>query len=165
MGAKRDNFFNAEILRIALKSKKITQKELAEKIGVNSQSTIANYLSGRTIPSLRTAQKIADVLGLSVRDFLSEDTLNSIRPRIVKTTDGEEAFLYENGRIYAEYKFAAREIRSFLTKAIRQNTLLDENSKTIVFGLLVKTEMLWSDTVEKLFEMPTAPQNKKPGEQ
>ena len=47
---------NFKILRI---KKNLTQKELAEKVGVTSRS-IQYYESGRILPSLIVAKKIAD---------------------------------------------------------------------------------------------------------
>ena len=50
------------------KEKKITQEQLAEKIGVKKQN-ISRYESGRVEPNIRTAKKLADALGVSLEDM------------------------------------------------------------------------------------------------
>lgn len=55
-------------LKTARKSKKITQRELAEKIGV-SKWAITSYEQSRTYPSIETLIKICEVLDTSA-DYL-----------------------------------------------------------------------------------------------
>ena len=50
-------------LREFRRKAKITQAKLAERSGV-SQGYIAHIESGRRVPSVKTAKKIADVLGI-----------------------------------------------------------------------------------------------------
>lgn len=54
-----------ERLLIAIHRRKITQRELAERIGV-SPKVISKYVRGRSTPTLDTLYKIADALDVSV---------------------------------------------------------------------------------------------------
>ena len=54
----------AELMELALEEKHMTQKELAEKVGV-SPSRISEYLAGKSEPTLRIAGKICQILGIS----------------------------------------------------------------------------------------------------
>jgi len=59
-------------LMIARKTRKITQKELADKVGI-SNLCISRYENGITVPKADVLQRLADVLGVSM-EFLMEDT-------------------------------------------------------------------------------------------
>lgn len=52
-----------------LKHKRMTQTDLAEAAGM-SQSTISRIVSGKTVPTILVAKKIADVLDCKVDDLL-----------------------------------------------------------------------------------------------
>lgn len=54
------------IIREARKSKALTQKELAERIGV-SKTIITNYEAGRQNLTIDTLQKVADALGAELK--------------------------------------------------------------------------------------------------
>lgn len=56
-------------LQEAITNSGMTQTELAEKIGVIQQS-IAQYLSGRALPSLSTFANICAVLDLDANEIL-----------------------------------------------------------------------------------------------
>lgn len=56
-------------LYIALFDKKMSQVELAEKVGVSQQS-ISNYVNGDKSPSTATLIKIADALGVTVDSLI-----------------------------------------------------------------------------------------------
>lgn len=56
-------------LYIALFDKKMSRKELAEKVGV-SQQLISCYVSGDRSPSTETLIKIADALGVTVDSLI-----------------------------------------------------------------------------------------------
>lgn len=56
-------------LQDAIKNSGMTQKELAEKIGVIQQS-IAQYLSGRAMPALDTFANLCAVLDLDANEIL-----------------------------------------------------------------------------------------------
>lgn len=53
------------------KSKKITQKELSEAIGV-SQSAISHIENGKRLPSMKTAQALSDELDCTIDDLFNE---------------------------------------------------------------------------------------------
>ena len=55
------------------KLRKMTQKELAEKLGVTDVSLNATLKEGKD-PRLSTLQKIADVLEIKITDLLSDGT-------------------------------------------------------------------------------------------
>lgn len=47
----------------------LSQQELADAAGV-TQASISNYESGKQIPSVNTADKIASALGVSLNELL-----------------------------------------------------------------------------------------------
>lgn len=52
------------------KNKKLTQAELAEKLGVTDKS-IGNWENGRNMPDLSLFKPLCDVLGITINEFLS----------------------------------------------------------------------------------------------
>lgn len=62
-----------ERIKIMLAMKDLSQKELAEAINV-TQSTISNYCSNTREPDLHTCIAIANVLGVSLDEFLGYPT-------------------------------------------------------------------------------------------
>lgn len=58
-------------LRKIMKEEKMTQKKLANEIGVD-QSIISRYITGQSIPSFFTIIKIAEALFCSIDDFIKE---------------------------------------------------------------------------------------------
>lgn len=57
-----------------MKSMNITQKKMAELTGI-SQGNISDWKNGRSIPSLTTADKIANILECSI-DYIAGRTEN-----------------------------------------------------------------------------------------
>lgn len=53
--------------------RKLTQTELAEKIGVANKSVIYRYESGRRSPSIETMEKIAKALNCKMNIYFIED--------------------------------------------------------------------------------------------
>lgn len=53
-----------ELIRLSLEENGMTQKQLAEKIGV-SPSRVSDYISGRAEPTLRVARAICMILGIA----------------------------------------------------------------------------------------------------
>lgn len=62
-----------ENLKAARLQKNISQKEVAEAIGV-AKSTYSLYESGKREPNVKTIKKIADFLGVSGDSLLGTDT-------------------------------------------------------------------------------------------
>lgn len=79
-----DNF--NENLKNARERKGISQKDVAEKIGV-AKSTYSLYESGNREPNVQTIKKIADVLSVSADDLLG---LNDEPTTIAAHFDGDE---------------------------------------------------------------------------
>lgn len=59
----------AELIASGLDEKGMTQKELAEEIGI-SQSRISEYISGKAEPSLKIARQLCRVLGIKPAEML-----------------------------------------------------------------------------------------------
>lgn len=53
-----------ELIRLSIEENGMTQKQLAEKIGV-SPSRVSDYISGRAEPTLRVARAICMILGIA----------------------------------------------------------------------------------------------------
>lgn len=54
----------SQLIQLSLEEKQLTQKQLAEKIGV-SQARISDYVSGRAEPTLRIARLLCATLGIT----------------------------------------------------------------------------------------------------
>ena len=57
------------------KDKKMTQTELAEKLGVTDKS-IGNWENGRNMPDLSLFKPLCDELGITINDLLSGEKIN-----------------------------------------------------------------------------------------
>ncbi len=55
------------------KLKKLTQEDVAEKIGVSRQS-VAKWESGESVPDLERGRKLADLLGVTLDDLTDYDS-------------------------------------------------------------------------------------------
>ena len=89
-----------ENLKIARERKGITQKELAEKIGV-AKSTYSLYESGNREPNVQTIKKIAEALNTSADEVLGIEEPRTIAAHF----DGEEYTEEQLERIKAFAKF------------------------------------------------------------
>lgn len=65
----------SENLRILRKNQGLTQKDLSDKIGV-ALSTVAMWETGSRRPGSKTAQRVADVLGVSIDKLLQDETIS-----------------------------------------------------------------------------------------
>ena len=90
-----------ENLKIAREKKNMTQKEVAESIGV-AKSTYSLYESGNREPNVQTIKKIADTLNVSADDLLG---LNEQPVTMAAHFDGNEFTEAEldDIRAYAEF--------------------------------------------------------------
>lgn len=74
------------------KENKLTQAQLAEKLGV-SEKSVGNWENGRNMPDLSLFKPLCDVLGISVNDLLSGEKVDrdqyssSFEENIVNTID------------------------------------------------------------------------------
>ena len=59
----------AQLIQLSLDEKKMSQKQLAETIGV-SPSRISDYVSGRAEPTLRIARMLCTTLGITPTSML-----------------------------------------------------------------------------------------------
>ena len=111
-----------DIIRAKRKEKNMTQKELAEKVGLTA-STITKYEKGLLEPNIETLNKIADVLNVTINDLIGDDfiigasekgitikSLQEIQERVIKDlisycaikdidislVGDEENFVFEN---------------------------------------------------------------------
>lgn len=74
-----------EKIRSLRKQNKISQEELAEKLGVSRQS-ISLWENDQTMPSMENIVAIADVFGVSTDDLLKENTENKTEEMVEETT-------------------------------------------------------------------------------
>lgn len=74
------------------KLKKITQQELAEKLGV-SDRTVGNWENGRNMPDLSLFKPLCDILDISINDLMSaekvdkKDYQDKLEENIITTID------------------------------------------------------------------------------
>ncbi|MBQ3834971.1 MAG: helix-turn-helix transcriptional regulator [Elusimicrobia bacterium] len=73
--------FSTQLKKI-MKEKKITQQELADKIGVY-QTMVSHWLRGIKNPTLTSLKKIADALEISVSCLIGEETNENNKEKIV----------------------------------------------------------------------------------
>ena len=64
--------FNGAKLLQTIESRSIPRKDLAEEVGV-SEMALSYYIRGVKQPSLETAKRIADYLGITVDDLLVKE--------------------------------------------------------------------------------------------
>ena len=71
-----NQYIRGEVIRTLREKKKITQAELAEKIGVTDKA-VSKWETGRGLPDITLVESIADALGLSVGElFAGEQIIN-----------------------------------------------------------------------------------------
>ncbi|MCI8445837.1 MAG: helix-turn-helix transcriptional regulator, partial [Bacilli bacterium] len=87
------------------KGKKITQEELAEKLGVSSKS-ISRWETGRNMPDLSLITPLCKELGTTINELLSGEKLNEkeyqekLEENIIKTIDFTDKKLRKTRRIF-----------------------------------------------------------------
>ncbi len=95
-----------ENLKIARERKGLSQKDIAESIGV-AKSTYSLYESGNREPNVQTIKKIADILNVSADELLG---INDEPQTIAAHFDGDEYTEEELDKIkeYASFIKASR---------------------------------------------------------
>lgn len=94
-----------ENLKIAREQRGLSQKDVAEKIGV-AKSTYSLYESGNREPNVQTIKKIADVLDVSADELLGIPSTQTTR---AAHFDGTEYTEEQLDRIEAFAKFIKQE--------------------------------------------------------
>lgn len=97
-------YFN-ENLRLAREQKGMSQKDVAERIGV-AKSTYSLYESGNREPNVQTIKKIADVLCISADELLG---INQEPTTMAAHFDGSEYTEEQLNRIKEFAKFIKQE--------------------------------------------------------
>ncbi len=103
---KERNKIIAENIRGFIKSKNITQKQLANNIGI-SPSTLSDYLNLRSNPSHGVIQKIADYFGVGKSDIdttFKDIPKSSLSSKVVKIMESLEEPRQQNVYSFAEHQ-------------------------------------------------------------
>lgn len=98
-----------ERLQQAISRSGMTQKELAEKVGI-TEAAVSHYLKGDRMPRSAVAVKLADVLNMSVDELMGGNTETSfdevykIVARSAKQLDNDQKaalvrVLFDDGKI------------------------------------------------------------------
>lgn len=86
------------------KNKKLTQSELAEKLGVTDKS-ISNWENGRNMPDLSLFKSLCDILEISINDLISgeivskDDYQDKFEENIISTIDYTNKKISEKNNI------------------------------------------------------------------
>ncbi len=102
-----DKIFIAKKIRIARKNAKLTQEELAEKVGVTSKQ-LSRIESATHLPSLLTFFQIVQVLNIDLADFgfktvqEKNPTRENLEKMISNLSDSELEFCYETIKVMVE---------------------------------------------------------------
>lgn len=139
-----------ENIKMLMKNKGITSKELAQKVKV-SPTHISYIINNKRVPSIDLLEKIAAVLEVSVNDFFDDDI-------------SEEKFISENKaeiqvpkEYSSKYKVTSRDKKQYLEAMKKANEAFFMDDE---FNEDTKKEML--DLVSELFwEAKTMNKRKK----
>ena len=102
----------ADNLKLIRKARKLTQTQLADKVGLTKQSII-NYEKGLTFPTGNRMQNLLEALGITAEQLLGKELLQS---------DAERQMInlcLAKARYFADYQFCSEEgseedVREFL---------------------------------------------------
>ena len=83
----RQNFFGERLKKIMFE-KNISQKDLADKLGV-AQQMISFWVTGKRNPTLTSLQKIASCLDVSVSDLIENKETEKISCKNGEDNDGK----------------------------------------------------------------------------
>lgn len=86
------------------KSRKLTQEDFAEKIGV-SRSTLSCYEIGQRTPTLKTLQHIADIFGVGLDYFgvAAKDEAFELLARAKEVFENEKISVETKESLYREF--------------------------------------------------------------
>lgn len=90
-------------LKILRKGRKLTQEQLAEKLGVN-RATISNYEIGRRLPNLNDLKRFAEFYGVGLDYFgvVSKDEMFDLLSRARDVFASDAISKEEKEEIYKE---------------------------------------------------------------
>lgn len=90
-------------LKILRKGRKMTQEQLAERIGVN-RATISNYEIGRRSPSLNDLKRFAEFFGVSLDYFgvVTKDEMFDLMSRARDVFESDAISKEQKEEIYRE---------------------------------------------------------------
>jgi phage element (ICEBs1)transcriptional regulator (xre family) protein len=129
------------------KSKGLTQKEVAEKLGISQQS-FAQYERVDAIPKFKTLQNIADALDVSVGDIIYDGPKDKSRYLIEFTK-----YLYDHGFKYEygdESLAAFMGIGDYAEKNKKDAELFDKLTKSFISD---KRKIMLTGFFDKLNEL------------
>ena len=69
-----------EIIQDNLEMKNMNQSELGEKLGL-SQKAISKYVTGKSLPSIETLEKICSILDVNITSCFNLNSINSLSPQ------------------------------------------------------------------------------------
>ena len=69
-----------EIIQDNLEMKNMTQSELGERLGL-SQKAISKYVTGKSLPSIDTLEKICSILDVNITSCFNLNLINSLPPQ------------------------------------------------------------------------------------
>lgn len=98
-------------LQVQLRARKLTQRQLAQKSGVD-HSTISRLMSGNRVPSLRTATRLAQGLGMPQGFGKLDDQSRSPAARVEYALRSDDRLREDEVRKIMEVYLAARLHRS-----------------------------------------------------
>ncbi len=96
----KKTFFSRQ-LRKVLYEKNITQKELAEKLGV-VQQRISFWTTGRFVPTLDSIRKVAEILDVPINYFIEEFSEKNETEIKDKNVNSEIKLLNEKNKFLEE---------------------------------------------------------------
>lgn len=90
-------------LKILRKGRKLTQEQLAEKLGVN-RATISNYEIGRRLPNLNDLKRFAEFYGVGLDYFgvVSKDEMFDLLSRARDVFESDAISKEDKEEIYRE---------------------------------------------------------------
>lgn len=116
-------------LKIALKYRNITSKNLAKKIGVKP-NTISNYITGVSSPSFEVLYAILEELNLSSDDLLFKDFEQDTTP-LKMTTKAVKYHIEGGGRVLREDELSNAYYELFEDFIALNNKILSRQKRVI----------------------------------
>ena len=75
------------------KEKKITQSELAEKLGVTDRS-VSNWENGKNMPDLSLFKPLCDILSISINELMSGEKIDNKEYTVVRKKEDKFYLLF-----------------------------------------------------------------------